>query len=113
MRSPGPELTDSRPPEQGISESTAYLLAEGANWLATGRTEHDLSKPMGRLLAQMDEVIAPEQQLEWLTSPHDGLDGHQPMEFVDADALEPLEQLLGDLAASGLTHRNGSGNGAG
>lgn len=101
------ELPIPEPPEQGISRAKAHLLAEGSHWLATGEVFHDESEPMGRVLAHMDRVVPLTEHYEWLTSPHAGLAGHRPMEFIDADQLEPLEALLGRL-----DQQPASGNGA-
>lgn len=111
--SAGPELPTPHPPERGISDAKAQLLAEGATWLATGRAVHDETKPMGRVLAQMEHTLPRETHLEWLLRPNEALDGHRPMDFVDADQLGPLEAVLAQMpnrpdAANG----NGSGRGA-
>lgn len=96
------------PPEQGISRAKAHLLAEGSHWLATGEVFHDESEPMGRVLARMDRVVPVSEHYEWLTSPQDDLDGHRPMDYIDAGELAPLEELL-----KTLEHESASGNGAG
>lgn len=108
-----PELPEPTPPERGISDAKAHLLAEGATWLATGRAVHDETKPMGRVLAQMEAAVPLESHMDWLLSPNDELDGHRPMDFVDADLLEPLEAVLEQMAERpDASNGNGSGRGA-
>lgn len=84
------------------------MIAEGATWLATGGSAHDESEPMGRVLARMDEVVPCFEHYDWLMTPREDLDGKRPMDFVNADELEPLQALL-----DAMPEVNGSGNGAG
>lgn len=64
---------------------------------------------MGRLLARLDHVLPSEDYFEWLLRPNDELDGHRPMDYVDADQLEPLEDLVGQMEARS-DPVNGSGH---
>jgi hypothetical protein len=101
-------LPTPEPPKEGISRAKAHLLAEGSHWLATGEVFHDESEAMGRILAQMDEVVPHADHYQWLMNPRDDLDGYRPMDFIDAGQLEPLKNLL-----DGMGQRSGDGSGHG
>lgn len=96
-RSIRPEHPAPEPPPEGISRGKAHLLAEASHWLATGQIVHDRREPMGRVLTRLGEVVPTSRHLEWLMAPNDDLAGHRPMDYIDADELVPLEELMAQM----------------
>lgn len=92
-----------------MSHTKARMIAEGATWLATGGIPpRDESELYGRVMNRFEVVLPARERRDWLTRPNEGLAGKSPMDFIDADELEPLEGLLDSMPEA-----NHSGNGAG
>lgn len=100
MAIPSPESPLLDPPAEGISRAKAHLLAEASHWLATGRVAHDTNEPMGRVLAQLDRAVPLVDHLAWLMwlmELRAELGGYRAMDYIDADVLEPLADLLAEI----------------
>ncbi len=80
-----------------LSRAKAQLLAEAGGWLATGTVARDEREPVDRLLNRLDAVVPVEDHYAWLITPQAELGDRQPMEFIDADDLAPLQALLDRL----------------
>lgn len=87
----------SEPRGEGISRARAHLFAEASQALATHEVKHDESEPMGQVLARMDEVLPPPEHYRWLVTPNEHLAGYAPIEYVDADDLDPIRELLDEM----------------
>lgn len=92
------------PQREGMSHAAAHMMGEALQADADrGHVTHVESEPMGRVLARMDQVLPRAEQYDWLMEKKEELGGYRPIDYVDADDLEPVQQLLNDMPETDRT----------
>jgi hypothetical protein len=82
-----------------LSREVAYLIAEEAEWLATGerparRSEHEDALPIEYVLDRMETVFPGDEIYPWLATPHESLEGRAPIVAVSEGELERVLSLI-------------------